>query len=132
MEPVPASLTILVSDTSKLLCNVVAQYLIRLGYQVHTADDVPTTLTVLAQEEVHLLLLDATLSQADDFAVLQYLRGNQRGRFPSVLIMSAAMTEEDHRILRELGAEDFLSKPFLLSHLFDHVTAMERRLRHGA
>lgn len=131
MESVPAPLTVLVSDTSKLLCNMVAQYLRRQGYQVHTAGDVLTALTVLAQVEVHILLLDATLSQADDFAVLQYLRGNRRGRCPAVLIMSAAMTEEDHRILQELGAEDFLSKPFLLSHLFDHVTAMERRLRHG-
>lgn len=90
---------------------MVAQYLIRQGYQVRTADDVPTTLTVLAQEEVHLLLLDATLSQADDFAVLQYLRGNRRGHFPSVLILSAGMTEEDHQTLRTLGVEDFLGQP---------------------
>ena len=127
----PKKLTILLTEGNDTLRDIAARYLIRQGYHVRTASDDKAALAILTTEEVHLLLLDLTSPETDGFAVLQYVQGERRGRFPYIIVLSGVMTEDDRRKVQELGGDDYLPNPFLLSHLFERVLETEHRLRRG-
>jgi len=127
----PKKLTILLTEGNDTLRDIAARYLIRQGYHVRTASNGKAALAILTTEEVHLLLLDLTSPETDGFAVLQYVQGERLGRFPYIIVLSGVMTEDDRRKVQELGGNDYLPKPFLLSHLFERVLETEHRLRRG-
>ena len=124
-------LTILLTEGNATLREVVARSLIRQGYHVRTASDDKAALAILATDDVHLLLLDLTSPETNGLAVLQYVQKEHRGRFPYVVVLSGVLTEEDQRKIQELGADEYLLKPFLLSQLFERVQELEHRLRRG-
>lgn len=130
-EPLPKKLTILLTEGNATLREVAARYLIRQGYHVRTASDDKAALAILTTEEVHLLLLDLTSPETNGFAVLQYVQGARRGRFPYVIVLCGVMTEDDRRKVQELGGDEYLPNPFLLSHLFERILAIEHCLRRG-
>ena len=71
------------------------------------------------------------LPEVNGFDVLQYTPEERRDHLPYVIVMAGVMTEEDRRKVWELGGDEYLPKPFLLSHLFDRVREIETRLRRG-
>ena len=64
-------------------------------------------------------------------AVLQSVQRERRGRFSSVIVLSGVLTEDERRKVQERGADEYLLKPFLLSHPFARVLELEHRLRRG-
>ena len=124
-------LTILLTEGNATLREVVARSFIRQGYHVRTASDDTAALAILATDDVHLLLLDLTSPETNGLAVLQHVQKERRGRFPYVIVLSGVLTEKDQRKIQELGADEYLLKPFLLSQLFERVQELEHRLRHG-
>ena len=127
----PRQLTILVTEDNATLRDIVARYLVRQGYHVRTARNGKVALDILATEEVHLLLLDLRMPEIDGFAVLRQLGEKRRGRLPYVIVMSASAAEADRGKIEELRGDDYLPKPFLLSHLFERVLEIEHSLRRG-
>ena len=100
------------------------------GYEVHVADDGERGLELARTIEPDLVILDVMLPQRNGLEVLHELRSEGR-TFP-VIILSAKSTEMDKVAGLELGAEDYVAKPFSLAELLARVRGALRRGAHAA
>jgi DNA-binding response OmpR family regulator len=95
------------------------------GYEVHIADDGERGLELARTIEPDLLILDVMLPKRNGLEVLHDLRSE--GRVVPVIILSAKSTEMDKVAGLELGAEDYVAKPFSLAELLARVRGALRR-----
>ncbi|ACZ43749.1 two component transcriptional regulator, winged helix family [Thermobaculum terrenum ATCC BAA-798] len=113
---------LLVEDESTLLTTI-AYNLRREGYKVLTAENGKRALE-LAEENPDIVVLDILLPEIDGLEVCRRLR--QRSSVP--IIMLTAKTDEVDRIVGlELGADDYLTKPFSMRELLARIKALLRR-----
>ncbi|MFI3135449.1 MAG: response regulator [Methylococcaceae bacterium] len=115
---------ILVVDDDKGLRDLVADYLGGSGYKVHVAEDGTTMRAVLSEQVVDLVVLDLMLPGEDGLSLLRWLH-ERHG--PPVIIISARGDEVDRVVGLELGADDYLAKPFGPRELLARVRAVLRR-----
>ncbi len=95
------------------------------GYQVQTAGDGETALRRAKEEPFDLILLDIMLPGKDGFQVCRELR---RAKVPTPIIVLTAKTQEAEKVLGlELGADDYVTKPFSSIELCARVKAVLRR-----
>jgi len=120
-----ASTILLVEDDPTLL-STLAFNLSRQGYQVLTADNGERALKMVAMHgsELDLIMLDVMLPGMNGFQVLRQVR---RDYDVPVLILSARGEEQDKIDGLELGADDYVVKPFALRELLARVRAAARR-----
>lgn len=112
-EPTPrAGGRILVVDDNAGNRDMLSRRLEREGYFVDTAEDGRQALEKLETGSFDLVLLDIVMPELDGFAVLQSIRANQRWKEVAVIMISAL--DEIKSVVRciEMGAEDYLPKPF--------------------
>lgn len=95
------------------------------GYLVHVADDGETGLETARDLAPDLLILDVMLPKLNGLEVLRTLR--QEGRTVPIIMLSARGAEMDKVVGLELGAEDYITKPFGLAELLARVRAVLRR-----
>ena len=95
------------------------------GYRVLLAEDGERALEIARAESPDLLVLDVMLPKMNGLEVLQALRGE--GRTMPIIILSARSGEMDKVTGLELGAEDYVAKPFSLAELLARVRAALRR-----
>lgn len=120
---------ILIVEDEPSIAEVVSLYLKRAGYQVAVAADGQAALDALGRRLPDLVILDIMLPQVDGFSVARWLR--DRSDVP--IIMLTARREEVDRIAGlELGADDYVVKPFSPQELVSRVRAVLRRTRGGA
>jgi DNA-binding response OmpR family regulator len=100
--------------------------LVRQGYEVHTAADGHTALDIARQERPDLLVLDIMLPGLDGFEVCRVLR--QEMSVP-ILMLTARDEEIDKVVGLEIGADDYMTKPFSMRELLARVKAQLRRVR---
>ena len=117
---------VLVVEDEPTLLETLEYNLAREGYEVHTADDGPTALEVARREHPDLILLDVMLPGLDGFEVCRILR--QEMSVP-VLMLTARDEEVDKVVGLEMGADDYMTKPFSMRELLARVKAMLRRVR---
>ncbi|MFE1878743.1 response regulator transcription factor, partial [Streptomyces diastatochromogenes] len=124
-EPPPAPLgRILVVDDDPTVAEVVAGYLDRAGYAVDRAADGPAALARAAAHRPDLVVLDLMLPGMDGLEVCRRLR--EHGPVP--VVMLTARGDEDDRILGlEVGADDYVTKPFSPRELVLRVESVLRR-----
>lgn len=121
--------TILVVEDERSISEVVALYLTRSGYTVQVAYDGKSALTLLTQHKPDLVILDLMLPEIDGWEIARRLRAE--GETP--LIMLTARREEGDRILGlEMGADDYVIKPFSPQELVSRVRAVLRRTQNLA
>ncbi len=121
--------SILVIEDEPSIAEVVSLYLKRAGYQVTLRDDGRSALAALEQRLPDLVILDLMLPQVDGFAIARWLR--DRSDVP--IIMLTARREEIDRIAGlEMGADDYVVKPFSPQELVSRVRAVLRRARGGS
>jgi len=119
---------ILVVEDDEEIRSLVAKYLGQNGFEVMLARDGGEMDEVLARAQVDLIVLDVNLPGEDGFAICMRLRN--RGRPP--VIMLTARGEDTDRILGiELGADDYLVKPFVPRELLARIGAVLRRTAPG-
>ncbi|MGH7307672.1 MAG: response regulator [Candidatus Rokuibacteriota bacterium] len=111
-QPTPSRGTILVVDDNEENRDMLARRLARQGYEALTAAGGRTALDTLAARPLDLVLLDVMMPDLDGYAVLQRLKADSALRDIPVLMISAL--DELDSVVRciQLGAEDYLSKPF--------------------
>ena len=97
------------------------------GHRVTTATDGLAALQRLAQSEFDAVVLDVLMPNLDGFEVCRRLRA--AGNRTPVLILTARDSEEDTIRGLDLGADDYLVKPFALGELLARVRALLRRMR---
>jgi two-component system, OmpR family, response regulator ResD len=121
--------TILIVDDEPTIVEVVGLYLQREGYKVVTAADGPAALRAVEQQRPDLVVLDLMLPGLSGLDVTRKLRGD--GALP--IIMLTARTEEADRVVGlELGADDYVTKPFSARELVARVKAVLRRAQPAA
>lgn len=118
--------TILVVEDDPTLLSTLAFNLSRQGYQVLTADNGERALKMVAMHgsELDLIMLDVMLPGMNGFQVLRHVR---RDYDVPVLMLSARGEEQDKIDGLELGADDYVVKPFALRELLARVRAAARR-----
>ncbi|MCI3274877.1 response regulator transcription factor [Streptomyces cylindrosporus] len=122
----PAPARVLVVDDDPTVAEVVAGYLDRAGYAVDRAADGPAALTRAAAHRPDLVVLDLMLPGMDGLEVCRRMR--ESGPVP--VIMLTARGDEDDRILGlEVGADDYVTKPFSPRELVLRVESVLRRSR---
>jgi DNA-binding response OmpR family regulator len=116
---------ILIVEDEPSIAEVVELYLRRAGYQVHAVRDGAAALKMLEQHLPDLIVLDVMLPGLDGFSILRWLR--DRSDVPVIFI--TARREEVERIAGlELGADDYVVKPFSPQELVSRVRAVLRRI----
>ncbi len=95
------------------------------GFQVVRASDGEQGLELASAADVSLIILDLTLPKLDGFQLLTGLR--RRGVATPVLVLSAKSHELDKVMALDLGADDYLTKPFSTAELLARLRALERR-----
>lgn len=121
--------TVLVVDDEAPMRKFVSHNLTANGFDVLTAGDGTEALKLLSEHHVDLVLLDIGLPGPDGLAVLQALR---RDMEVPVLMISARGRETDRVRALDLGADDYLTKPFGVAELLARVRAVLRRVTpHG-
>ncbi len=116
---------VLVVEDEVDLCNLIRSHLESEGHSVVQAFDGPSALAAVARELPHLILLDWMLPGMDGLAVCRRVR--QEHLMP--IIMLTARGEEIDRVLGlEVGADDYVVKPFSIRELMARVRAMLRRV----
>ena len=127
-KPSTKKLTILVVEDHGSLCEMLSLYFMRYGYHVRTADNGETALEILSNEEIDLVLLDLMLPRLDGFAVLKELREKPKGSTPYIIVVSAGASARDRNKVLELGANEYMPKPFHLMRLLERIQTVEKYL----
>ncbi|MFF4750963.1 response regulator transcription factor [Streptomyces sp. NPDC002514] len=125
-HPRPGGARVLVVEDDPTVAEVVTGYLDRAGHAVDRAEDGPTALARASAHWPDLVVLDLMLPGMDGLEVCRRLRG----RAPVPVIMLTARGDEDDRILGlEVGADDYVTKPFSPRELVLRVESVLRRTR---
>ena len=116
--------TILVVDDEPRYRSLIQAYLEQAGYRVVTATNGRDALFVARQEKPNLILLDIMMPEVDGF---EFIRLHRKERETPVILLTAKIEEEDKVIGLELGADDYITKPFSPRELLARVRAVLRR-----
>ena len=117
---------ILMVDDNKKIVDVVQAYLEKDGYRVLTAYDGLQALELARQKRPDLMVLDLLLPGMDGLDVCRVLRAE--GNEVPIIMLTAKTTEADKLIGLELGADDYVTKPFSPRELVARVRAVLRRV----
>lgn len=120
---------ILVVDDEAELRETIAEYLCLHGYEVTTADGGAEARKQLAEKRVDLVLLDLHMPGEDGLSLTRHLREHWHG---GIIMVTAAGEVVDRIVGLEVGADDYVGKPFDLRELLARVKSVLRRLAAGA
>jgi len=116
---------ILIVEDERNLCDLIRDNLQEQGYQVPQAFDGPSALTMARETVPDLVILDIMLPGIDGLEVCRRLR---QGSIVPILMLTARAEEIDRVLGLELGADDYLTKPFSMRELNARVRALLRRV----
>ncbi|MDR2422349.1 MAG: response regulator transcription factor [Deltaproteobacteria bacterium] len=123
--------SVLVIDDDIILCDAISDYLEPYGFAIKSRGDGRGGLEAASREDLDLILLDVMLP--DDLDGLEVLRIIRESSQVPVIMLTARGDEIDRVLGLELGADDYLTKPFSLRELLARVKALLRRgLSQGA
>jgi len=116
---------LLVVDDDPDILALIRRYFAAQGFRVSVAADGPAMRSTLATETVDLVLLDLGLPGEDGFELTRYLREHWRG---AVIIVTGRGESVDRVVGLELGADDYVTKPFDLRELLARARSVLRRV----
>lgn len=119
--------TILVADDEEQLLHQIEAYLKQAGYRVLTATNGAMALELFRQESPDAVILDVMMPEMDGFTAARLIR--QHSMVP-ILMLTARDDEFDQALGLELGADDYITKPFSFRVLVARVRAVLRRATH--
>ncbi len=119
------SKTILVVDDNERLRTLVKAYLTQEGYKVVTAVNGRDALFVAREEKPDLIVLDIMMPEMDGY---EFMRVHRQERPTPIIILTAKIEETDALLGLELGADDYIAKPFSMRILAARIRAVLRRM----
>lgn len=126
------SAKILVVDDDQEICELLEEYLTKQGYSVSAVNDGVAMKQHLDEHGYgypDLILLDVMLPGDDGFALCQFVR---RSSTVPIIMLTAVSDDTDQIIGLEIGADDYIAKPFNPRHLNARIKAVLRRVNSGA
>ncbi len=103
---------ILIVDDEKELAGLVSLHISRSGYDVLIAFDGEEAVNICRKEKPDLIVLDLLLPKMDGFAVCRIIKEDPQTKDTAVIMLSALSQLDDRLKGLELGADDFVAKPF--------------------
>jgi two-component system alkaline phosphatase synthesis response regulator PhoP len=122
--------TILVIDDEDRIVEICRDYLVAAGFAVSVASDGPTGLHMAQHEAPDLVVLDLMLPGMDGIEVCRELR--RSGHNVPIIMLTARIEESDKLVGLELGADDYMTKPFSPRELVARVRTVLRRVAGNA
>ena len=119
---------LLLVDDDRQLLTLLADYLQAAGFRISTATNATQMRQVLAQQAIDLIVLDLMLPGEDGLSLCRDLRSRGSVHIP-VLMLTARAEEADRIVGLEMGADDYLTKPFASRELLARIRAVLRRTR---
>jgi len=119
---------ILVVDDKKELRSLLKEYLTHEGFDLVTAGDGQEALFVARQEKPDLIILDLMMPEMGGY---EFMRIFSKEADTPVLILTAKIEENDKVLGLELGADDYVTKPFSMRELTARIRAVLRRMEKG-
>ncbi|MDR7386530.1 MAG: response regulator transcription factor [Armatimonadota bacterium] len=117
---------VLVVDDDEAILSLLGSYLAREGFEVQTAGDGEAALAAARTSRPDVVVLDVLLPGLDGLEVLRRLRAEGE---PYVILLTAKAEEADRVVGLELGADDYVTKPFSPRELVARIRAVLRRGR---
>ena len=123
--------SILLVDDDQEIRELLETYLSRAGFQVRSVADGEGFRRAMAEEAADLVILDVMLPDEDGFSLCRWVRAHQRLAQVPIIMLTASSDEADRVIGLELGADDYLGKPFSPRELLARIKALLRRVGFG-
>jgi len=120
--------TILIADDEKDIQNMVKEYLSGEGFRVITAGSGREALFVARQEKPDLILLDIMMPEMNGY---EFVRVYGREADTPIIMLTAKVEAGDKVLGLELGADDYITKPFNMRELMARIRAVLRRMQKG-
>lgn len=115
---------ILVVDDEERLVSLVKAYLEQEGYRVATAEDGKEALIAARTEKPDLIILDIMMPEMDGY---EFMRLHRREQNTPIILLTAKVDKDDKVVGLELGADDYVTKPFRPRELLARIRAVLRR-----
>jgi DNA-binding response OmpR family regulator len=116
--------TIMVVDDEKRLVSVVEAYLSQEGFRIITASNGREALILARQEKPDLIILDIMMPEMDGY---EFMRLHRKESETPIILLTAKVAEDEKVIGLELGADDYITKPFRPRELVARARAVLRR-----
>lgn len=117
--------TILIVDDNVSIRTLVREYLTEQGLRVVTADNGQNALYTARQEKPDLILLDIMMPEMDGY---QFVTAYRKESETPIILLTAKLEETDKVLGLELGADDYVTKPFGMRELLARIRAVLRRV----
>jgi DNA-binding response OmpR family regulator len=118
---------ILVVEDDRDIAELVERYLQKAGFSTEVLSSGRDALKALAQRPPDLLILDLMLPQVDGLEICRVARGNSRTAAIPIIMLTARVDESERIVGLEIGADDYIAKPFSPNELVARVRALLRR-----
>ncbi len=122
---------ILVVDDDKEIVRLLRAYLEQAGYQVLAAYNGESALHLLWRERPELVVLDLMLPDRDGWDVTRIIRGDETLAATPIIMLTARVEDHDKIVGLELGADDYVTKPFNPREVVARIRAVLRRAAGG-
>ena len=120
---------ILVVDDDKSIVKVLTAYLEQSGYQVLPAYDGEMALHMLRRERPDLVILDLMMPGRDGYEVTNLVRNDNSLSATPIIMLTARVEDSDKIVGLELGADDYITKPFNAREVVARVKSLLRRVQ---
>ncbi|MCK5793093.1 MAG: response regulator transcription factor [Anaerolineales bacterium] len=118
---------ILVVDDDHDIVRLVRSYLEKAGYEILTAYDGESALRIIKAEKPQLLILDLMLPDKDGWDVAKIVRADEKIAATPIIMLTARVEDNDKIVGLEIGADDYITKPFNPREVVARVRALLRR-----
>jgi DNA-binding response OmpR family regulator len=123
---------VLVVEDDPDIAQLVARYLEKAGFSADLAANGRDALTAIAARPPDVLVLDLMLPHVDGLEICRVVRGNDATAGIPIIMLTARAEESDRIVGLEIGADDYLAKPFSPNELVARVRALVRRAQRSA
>jgi CheY-like chemotaxis protein len=121
VQPSDNKKQVLVVDDDPMVVKVLKDSLERVGYQVRTAFHGLEALQVVKDQIPDLIILDILMPMLDGFKVARILKFDKRYQRIPIVVLTSRATEGERKMGQQVGADEFLYKPFRLPQVLDVV-----------
>ncbi len=124
VDRIPENTRILVVDDDISILSILSNTIARLGIEPSTASSAYKCFEMLAEDTYHLMLLDLMLPDVDGFEILERLRSDARHDNMPVIVLTARTEPEAISKVLALGADGYITKPYLPNTLTQRIISM--------
>src|SRR5262245_54798689 len=122
---------VLVVDDDRSIVKILQGYLEQAGCSVLSANDGATALRLLRSEQPDVVLLDLMLPDRDGWEITRQIRADPALAATPIIMLTARIEDTDKIVGLELGADDYITKPFNAREVVARVRALLRRSQFG-